>query len=68
MKLAGDASHFPNLQHQLQYTFGLLVCQAFAQVEVNITDEGINLADVPALITGLEMAFGDPDCVVTVQE
>jgi hypothetical protein len=34
MKLAGDASCFSNPQHQLQYTFELLVGQAFMQVEV----------------------------------
>jgi hypothetical protein len=33
MTLAGDASGFPNIQHKLQYTFGLLVDQAFDQVK-----------------------------------
>jgi hypothetical protein len=65
MKLAGNASHFPNLQHQLLYTFGLLLGEDFVQVEAYITDEDINLADVSTLITVLEMAFWDPDCVVT---
>jgi hypothetical protein len=32
MKLAGDASRFPNPQ-QPQYIFGLQVCQAFTQVK-----------------------------------
>jgi hypothetical protein len=67
MKLAGNASHFPNPQHQLRYTFGLLVGQAFMQVEAYITNEGNNLTDVPALITVLEMAFRDPDHVVTAE-
>jgi phosphomannomutase len=67
MKLASDASHFPNLQPQLRYTFGLLVGQAFMQVEAYITDEGINLADVPALIMILEIAFRDPDHVATAE-
>jgi hypothetical protein len=30
MKLSGDASHFPNSQHQLLHMLGLLVGQAFA--------------------------------------
>jgi hypothetical protein len=33
IKFAGTASRFPNPQHQLQYTFGLLVGQAFEQIE-----------------------------------
>jgi hypothetical protein len=68
MKLAGDACHFPNPQHQLQYTFGLLVGQAFVQAEAYITDEDINLANVLMLIIVLEMAFGDPDCVATAEQ
>jgi hypothetical protein len=43
------------------------VGQYFAQVEAYITDGGINLADVPALITVLETAFWDPDCLTTVE-
>jgi hypothetical protein len=42
MKLAGDGSRFPNLQQQLQSTFGLQVGLAFAQVKAYITDAGIN--------------------------
>jgi hypothetical protein len=36
------------------------VGQTFAQVETYITDEDINLTNVPALITVLETAFGNP--------
>jgi coenzyme F420-reducing hydrogenase beta subunit len=68
MKLAGNASHFPNPQHQLRYTIGLLVGHAFAQVKTYITDKGINLTDVPALITVLQTAFGDSDCVVIAEQ
>jgi hypothetical protein len=67
MKLAGDASRFPNPQHQLQYTFELLVGQAFVQVKAHITNKGINLTDLPALITALETAFGNPDHVATAE-
>jgi hypothetical protein len=67
MKLAGDASSFPNPKQQLHYTSGLLVGQAFTQVIVYIMGEGIKLADVPALIMVLEMAFRDPDLVVTAE-
>jgi hypothetical protein len=41
--------------------------QVFTQVETNITDEGINLTDLPALITVLETAFGDPNHVATAE-
>jgi hypothetical protein len=44
------------------------VGQAFAQVEAHITDEDINLADVPALITVLKTAFGNPDCMVIAEQ
>jgi hypothetical protein len=67
MKLAGDASYFSNFQYQLWDTFGLLVGQAYVHVEAYITDEDINLTDVLALITVLETAFGDPDCVATAE-
>jgi stage V sporulation protein SpoVS len=43
------------------------VGQAFAQVEAYITDEGINLIDVPALIIVLKIAFGDQNRVVTAE-
>jgi predicted butyrate kinase (DUF1464 family) len=68
MRLVDKASHFPNLQHQLQYNFGLLVGQDFVQVEAYITNEGITLTDVPALIKVLQIAFGDADRVVTAEQ
>jgi hypothetical protein len=68
MKLAGNTSHFPNLQHQLWYTFGLLVGQAFTQVSAYITNKGINQADVSALIMVLETTFGDPNPVATAEQ
>jgi hypothetical protein len=37
------------------------------QVEAYITDEGINLADVSALITVLKMAFRDPNHVMIAE-
>jgi hypothetical protein len=43
------------------------VHQAFAQVETYITDEDINLADVLALLTILEMAFGVLNHIVTTE-
>jgi hypothetical protein len=67
MKLTSDASQFPNPQHLLQYTFGPLVSSAFTQVDAYITDEGINLADVPTLITILKTTFGELKCIMTVK-
>jgi hypothetical protein len=63
MKLVGDAFHLPNLQHQLHYTSRLLVGQGYTQVKAYITDEGIILVHVPAVMMVLETAFGDQDCV-----
>jgi hypothetical protein len=42
-----------------------LVYHAFTQVKAYITIDGINLADILALISIL--AFGDPDCIATVE-
>jgi hypothetical protein len=67
MKLGGNASCFLDSQHRLWYIFELLVGQAFTQVKAYNTDEGINLADVPALIMVLEMVFRDPDGVAIVE-
>jgi hypothetical protein len=44
------------------------VGQAFAQVKAYVTNEGINLANVLALIMVLEMAFGDPDRVMIAEQ
>jgi hypothetical protein len=44
-----------------------IVGQAFAQVETYITAESINLADVSALITVLETAFGDLDHIAIAE-
>jgi hypothetical protein len=67
MKLAGDASCFSNPQHQLCYTFELLMGLAFTQVETYILDSDVNLTDIPVLITILETAFGDPDSIAIVE-
>jgi hypothetical protein len=67
MKLTGDAAHFYNPQHQLQYTFELLIGQAFAQVKAYITNDGMNLTDFPAMITVLETAFRDLDFMPTAK-
>jgi hypothetical protein len=39
------------------------VDQAFTQVKANIINRSINLTDVPGLITVLEAAFRDADCM-----
>jgi hypothetical protein len=65
--LARQASRFPNPQHQLHYTFILLVGQSFTQVKVNIMNNGINLTHVLALIMLLETAFGEPVCITIVE-
>jgi hypothetical protein len=68
MKLAGNVSHFANSQYELQYMLRLLIGQDFAQVKAFITKEGINPRNVPALITVLEIAFGNPNHIVTVEQ
>jgi hypothetical protein len=40
---------------------------AFAQVENYITNKGINLTDISALIKVLEIAFRDRDCVAMTE-
>jgi hypothetical protein len=68
MKLVGNASCFSNPQQQHHWTFGFLVCQAFAEVEAYSNNEGINILVVPALIKGLETLFGDTDCLATAEQ
>jgi hypothetical protein len=67
MKLAGDTSRFPNLQHQLRFTFRLLVSQTFTHVKAYVTEEGFNLTAILALITVLETAFGNLDRVAITE-
>jgi hypothetical protein len=67
MKMASDASHFPNPQHLLPSTFGLLVAQAFIPVKAYITNEGTNQTDVPSLIRVLQNAFGESGHVATAE-
>jgi hypothetical protein len=44
------------------------VGQAIAQDKAYITASDIELTDVLALITVLEMAFANPDCVSTAEQ
>jgi hypothetical protein len=67
MKMTDDSSHFPNPQHELWFTFGLLVGQAFRQVEAHIASDSIKLAEVPAFITVSETASGDSDRVAIAE-
>jgi hypothetical protein len=63
LKLVGGASHFSKHQQQFQYTFRLQVGKAIAQVQAYMINEGMNLADVPALMTILKRVFRDRDHV-----
>jgi len=67
MKLQGDASRFPNTQHQLLYAIGRLSGSAFAQVETYIKPDGVHLEGVGKLLDVLDMAFGDPDSEATAE-
>jgi hypothetical protein len=67
MKLTSDIYHFPNPQHPLYYTFGVLVNKAFTKVKAYIMNDSIDLADDQALITILEKAFSDPDCITIAE-
>jgi hypothetical protein len=67
VKLAGNASRFPNAQSRLAYAFSLLKGQAFDQLYPHLTPTGINLPDVADLIRILNLAFEDPDRVGTAE-
>ena len=67
MKLQGDASRFPNTQHQLLYAIGRLSGSALAQVETYIKPDGVHLEGVGKLLDVLDMAFGDPDSEATAK-
>jgi hypothetical protein len=54
LTLAVDAFSFFTSQYPPNYTFQIIECQAFAQVKAYITNDGLNLADILALITILE--------------
>jgi hypothetical protein len=43
------------------------MAQAFTKVEAYITDEDINFADMLALITILETAYRNLNCITTVE-
>jgi hypothetical protein len=67
MKPAGNATCFSDPEHQLCYSFRLLLGEAFSQVKAYIIDGSINLTNVPALINILETVFRDPECVATAE-
>ena len=61
VKLTGNAEQFPSDQHCLGYVYGQLEGNALAQVQAYITETGITLTNVVALLEILQTAFGDPD-------
>jgi hypothetical protein len=62
-KLAGESSRYIDDQHKLRYVYGFLKGNAQNQIQPYVLPEKINLANVEALISILEAAFGDPDQV-----
>jgi len=65
IKLHGNATSFPTLQHRLSYAVGRLEGVAFGQVLPYIENDSVNLESIDALIQILEDAFGDPDRIAT---
>ena len=61
LKLGGERDHFPTVQNQLAYAVNRLEGAALDQLMPYILDDRVNLADLPAFVTILETAFGDPD-------
>ena len=61
IKLTGNAKQLPSDQHRLLYVYGRLEGNALAQVQLHITEEGITLANIPALLNIVQTAFGDQD-------
>ena len=62
LKRLQEYSHgFISNQQQLRYTIGLLMDQAFTQIEPYVKKDKIELASVTELLKILEITFGDPD-------
>jgi len=67
LKVIGNASRFPTDQHQLIYAFGRLGGIAREQIMPYVRTGQIDLANLEALITVLDNAFGDPNRVATAE-
>ena len=61
IKLTGNAEQFPSDQYRLAYVYVRLEGNALTQVQPHITEAGITLANVTALLNILQTTFGDPD-------
>jgi len=61
LKIAGNATRFPNVQHQLRYAFGFLKGDAYATIEPHLVNDRLNFATLEEFTQVLKMAFGDPD-------
>jgi hypothetical protein len=64
-KLAGESSRYIDDQHKLRYVYVFLKGNAQNQIQHYVLPDKINLANVEALISILEAAFGDPNQVGT---
>ena len=67
LKMDADSHRFPDEVSKLRYTIGLLLGQAFAQIEPYIMDNGIDLSNVKHLMDILDILFGDPNRKITAQ-
>lgn len=67
LKLIHNRDRFPTASERLTYAFSRLSGSARNQILPYVTATGVNFADEEALITHLELAFGDPDRKGTAQ-
>lgn len=68
IKLHGNKDRYPSEQDKLIYTYGRLDGIAAQQILPYINNSGIDLANIQALVSKLESAFGDPDRQATSQQ
>ena len=67
LKLVQNEDHFTTPQARMRYAVSRLEGVALAQILPHVTETGVNLDNVEAMITILTTAFGDPDVAATAE-
>jgi hypothetical protein len=65
LKIAGNTTRFPDLQHQLRYAFSFLRGPAYNTMEPHLRNNEVNFTSLNEFFEVLRIAFGDPDEVKT---
>jgi len=61
IKFTSNGAKLTKKNQKLSFIYGLLEGKAINQIQPYVLTTGINLADMTALLTILNQAFGDPD-------